>query len=182
MRLKLFDITRAWDPVEAVTPEIEARRIFATSFGVLYQGDCLELLPYIRSEVIDTVFADPPFDLSREYDVVLDPFGGRGTTCVHMNRNLSHKANDAKREQQRERIRMSKVVIVMEGGLVQSVYSDDKQVQVAVLDHDVFEDLYPKLELDAFFFSEFDPELAVLKEWEKKKSKFQAMYPQLGEG
>jgi hypothetical protein len=77
---------------------------------------------------------------------------------------------------------MSKVVIVLEGGLFQSVYSDDKQVQVAVLDHDVFEDLYPKLDLDAFFFSEFDPELAVLKDWEKKKSEFKAMNPQLDEG
>ena len=77
---------------------------------------------------------------------------------------------------------MSKVVIVLEGGLVQSVYSDDKQVQVAVLDHDVFEDLYPKLDLDAFFFPELDPELAVLKEWEQKKSEILAMYPQLHEG
>jgi hypothetical protein len=85
MSLKLFDIAQAWDPVEAVTPEIEARRAFATSFGVLYQGDCLELLPYIRREAVDTIFADPPFNLSKEYDVVLDPFGGRWTTCVHMN-------------------------------------------------------------------------------------------------
>jgi len=43
---------------------------------------------------------------------------------------------------------MSKVVIVLEGGLVQSVYSDDKKIQVVVLDHDVYEDLYPKLDLD----------------------------------
>ena len=77
---------------------------------------------------------------------------------------------------------MSKVVIVLEGGLVQSVYSDDKQVQVAVLDHDIFEDLYPKIDFDALFFSELDQELAVLKEWEQKKSEVLAMYPQLHEG
>ena len=71
---------------------------------------------------------------------------------------------------------MSKVVIVMEGGLVQSVYSDDEQVQIAVLDHDVFEDFYPKLDLDAFFFPELDPELAVLKEWQQKKAAFLATY------
>ena len=42
--------------------------------------------------------------------------------------------------------------------------------------------LYPKLDLDAFFFPELDPELAVLKEWEQKKSEILAMYPQLHEG
>ena len=42
---------------------------------------------------------------------------------------------------------MSKVIIELEGGLIQAVYSDDKQVQVAVLDHDVFEDLHPKLDI-----------------------------------
>ena len=41
--------------------------MFATSAGVLYRGDCLELLPQIRSEAIDTVFADPPFNLSKQY-------------------------------------------------------------------------------------------------------------------
>jgi hypothetical protein len=76
---------------------------------------------------------------------------------------------------------MTKVIIELEGGLVQAVYSDDKQVQVAVLDHDVFEDLYPKLDLDSFFFSELDPELAVLKRWKQKKSEYLASYPQLDE-
>jgi hypothetical protein len=70
------------------------------------------------------------------------------------------------------------VVIVLEGGLVQGVYSDDKRVQVAVLDHDVFEDLYPKLNLDAFFMPQPDPEFAVLKRWQQKKSEFLAAYPQ----
>jgi hypothetical protein len=73
---------------------------------------------------------------------------------------------------------MTKVVIELEGGLVQAVYSDDKQVQVAVLDHDVFEDQEPKLDLDAFFSPELDPALAVLKRWHKKKSEFLAAYPQ----
>jgi hypothetical protein len=76
---------------------------------------------------------------------------------------------------------MIKVIIELEGGLVQAVYSDDKQVQVAVLDHDVFDDQEPKLDLDGFFFPELDPELAVLKRWQQRKSEYLAAYPQLDE-
>jgi site-specific DNA-methyltransferase (adenine-specific) len=85
MSLRLFDTSRAWDPARAVTPEIDARRVLTTSLGVLYRGDCLELLPHVRREAIDTVFADPPFNLSKEYDVVFEPFGGGGTIYVHLN-------------------------------------------------------------------------------------------------
>jgi len=74
---------------------------------------------------------------------------------------------------------MTKVIIELEGGLVQAVYSDDKRVEVAVLDHDVFEDQDPKLDLDNF--SELDPKLAVLKRWQQKKSEYLAAYPQLDE-
>lgn len=35
--------------------------------GVLYDVDCMRLLPHIRNEAIDTVFADPPFNLGKEY-------------------------------------------------------------------------------------------------------------------
>ena len=41
--------------------------IFSTSLGVLFEGDCLEVLPYIRDETVDTVFADPPFNLGKDY-------------------------------------------------------------------------------------------------------------------
>jgi len=76
---------------------------------------------------------------------------------------------------------MSKVVIVLERGLVQFVYSNDRRIQVAVLDYDVFEDIEPKLDLDSFFFTVFDPELTVLKEWQRTKSDFLAEYGQSGE-
>ncbi len=33
----------------------------------MFAGDCLDVLPTIRSEVVDTVFADPPFNLGKEY-------------------------------------------------------------------------------------------------------------------
>ena len=41
--------------------------VFETSLGKLYQGDCLGLLPTIASESVDCVFADPPFNLNKDY-------------------------------------------------------------------------------------------------------------------
>lgn len=38
-----------------------------TTHGVLYQTDCLKLLSAIHSSSVDTVFADPPFNLKKEY-------------------------------------------------------------------------------------------------------------------
>ena len=34
---------------------------------MLFQGDCLEILKHLKSESIDTVFADPPFNLGKHY-------------------------------------------------------------------------------------------------------------------
>lgn len=73
---------------------------------------------------------------------------------------------------------MNRVVIVLEGGLVQNVYSDDEQIQVAILDYDVFEDQYPKLDLDNFFYPKMDSELTALKEWQQRKSEFLAIHPE----
>src|SRR3989338_5421400 len=39
----------------------------ATEFGALFSGDCLEILPKLRKESIDTIFADPPFNLGKKY-------------------------------------------------------------------------------------------------------------------
>jgi site-specific DNA-methyltransferase (adenine-specific) len=44
---------------------------FSTALGALYQTDCFSLLSALRDESIDTVFADPPFNLGKDY--------GRGT-------------------------------------------------------------------------------------------------------
>ena len=40
---------------------------FTTKYGVLFNGDCLEILPRIAPETIDCVFADPPFNLGKDY-------------------------------------------------------------------------------------------------------------------
>lgn len=38
-----------------------------TTHGVLYAGDCLSLMRQLRSETFDCVFADPPFNLGKDY-------------------------------------------------------------------------------------------------------------------
>ncbi len=41
--------------------------IYTGALGALFAADCMEVLPHIKSGVIDTVFADPPFNLGKEY-------------------------------------------------------------------------------------------------------------------
>lgn len=41
--------------------------ILTTEHGRLYQGDCLELLRGLDDNSVDTVFADPPFNLGKDY-------------------------------------------------------------------------------------------------------------------
>ena len=39
-----------------------------TQFGKLYEADCLSILPRIPSGCVDLVFADPPFNLGKDYN------------------------------------------------------------------------------------------------------------------
>jgi site-specific DNA-methyltransferase (adenine-specific) len=41
--------------------------VFETEYGVLYHGDCLALLKAIPDATIDMIFADPPFNLGKDY-------------------------------------------------------------------------------------------------------------------
>lgn len=45
---------------------------YQTELGKLYHGDCIELLGLIEDESVDCVFADPPFNLDKEYDDGVD--------------------------------------------------------------------------------------------------------------
>lgn len=55
-------------PLLSVTGEgLDLQPVYTTENGMLFEGDCLEILPYIESESIDTVFADPPFNLKKNY-------------------------------------------------------------------------------------------------------------------
>ena len=40
---------------------------FTTNKGMLFQADCLEVLNEIKDNSIDCVFADPPFNLGKNY-------------------------------------------------------------------------------------------------------------------
>lgn len=46
--------------------------LLSTEFGMLFEKDCLNLLPLIQDESIDTVFADPPFNLGKKYGARVD--------------------------------------------------------------------------------------------------------------
>lgn len=41
--------------------------VLTTTHGALFQADCLDLLPRVRSESVHGVFADPPFNLGKNY-------------------------------------------------------------------------------------------------------------------
>ena len=41
--------------------------VFQTKLGELYQGDCLNLLKRMDDETVDLIFADPPFNLGKDY-------------------------------------------------------------------------------------------------------------------
>jgi site-specific DNA-methyltransferase (adenine-specific) len=40
---------------------------YATDIGILFEGDCLDYLARFRSDLVDTIFADPPFNLGKTY-------------------------------------------------------------------------------------------------------------------
>ena len=41
--------------------------VFASEHGRLYQGECMELLATTEDGSVDVVFADPPFNLNKDY-------------------------------------------------------------------------------------------------------------------
>lgn len=41
--------------------------VLTTSRGLLYETDCFNLFPALRRESVDCVFADPPFNLGKDY-------------------------------------------------------------------------------------------------------------------
>jgi site-specific DNA-methyltransferase (adenine-specific) len=48
-------------PDQAPTPQ------YISAFGALYATDCMKMLPLIKDRVINTIFADPPFNLGKQY-------------------------------------------------------------------------------------------------------------------
>lgn len=54
-------------PLSLCAPEIASLQILTTSLGVVFNADCLKILPQIEDASVDTVFADPPFNLDKQY-------------------------------------------------------------------------------------------------------------------
>ncbi len=61
------------DCVEAPFPVLSSaewnimRRVYATKLGQVHRADCLELLGSLQTGSVDTLFADPPFNLRKNY-------------------------------------------------------------------------------------------------------------------
>ena len=50
--------------------------MLTTDLGTLYRGDCLELMAALDGQSVDLWFADPPFNLAKDYgDGVTDQMG-----------------------------------------------------------------------------------------------------------
>ncbi len=46
---------------------MRAQPVFSTKYGLLYQTDCMNLFAWLQDQVVDCIFADPPFNLGKIY-------------------------------------------------------------------------------------------------------------------
>jgi len=57
-----------WDGLEVLAESPEPLKpVHRTPLGLLFEADCMAVFPHIRSETVDTVFADPPFNIGKKY-------------------------------------------------------------------------------------------------------------------
>lgn len=49
-------------------PHLAVQPWLTTSRGILFAGDCLDIIKSIRDESVHCLFADPPFNLGKDYD------------------------------------------------------------------------------------------------------------------
>lgn len=60
---------------EIAVPDLkvpEVSPVFNTSFGTLFHDDCVKVLAGLPDESVDMVFADPPFNLNKDYGDSID--------------------------------------------------------------------------------------------------------------
>ena len=50
-----------------ITTQQGLQEVYQSKHGILYRGDCLKLLSALPNESVDLVFADPPFNLGKQY-------------------------------------------------------------------------------------------------------------------
>lgn len=58
---------RTFDVRSLLTAGTAFEPVYASSLGALFSNDCMAVLPCIRDGMVDAVFADPPFNLGKEY-------------------------------------------------------------------------------------------------------------------
>jgi len=58
---------QGWLAQSVLRPKTGLRPYFATPHGALLHGDCIDILPEVLDESVDVVFADPPFNLDKDY-------------------------------------------------------------------------------------------------------------------
>ena len=61
-------ISALLEPDKAVENSFNIEPFLTTDYGSLYNADCMDLLSTMPDESVHVVFADPPFNLSKEYD------------------------------------------------------------------------------------------------------------------
>lgn len=64
---KWKDEGTTFDPTPYLERGAGLEPVHTTALGALFSEDCLKVLPAIRDSSIDTVFADPPFNLGKPY-------------------------------------------------------------------------------------------------------------------
>jgi site-specific DNA-methyltransferase (adenine-specific) len=64
---------QSFDVTPFIKPEgAELKPFYQTDLGALFVGNCLDILPLLKDEVVDTIFADPPFNVGKEYGISTD--------------------------------------------------------------------------------------------------------------
>jgi site-specific DNA-methyltransferase (adenine-specific) len=64
----LFSPRGALVPDKVKIEQLPLKPYLTTSRGILFQADCLDVFQHIKDESIHCVFADPPFNLGKDYD------------------------------------------------------------------------------------------------------------------
>ena len=59
--------TKAFDVKPLLKSSLGTLPIYTSSLGALFSADCMKVLPFVKDAVVDTVFADPPFNLGKQY-------------------------------------------------------------------------------------------------------------------
>jgi site-specific DNA-methyltransferase (adenine-specific) len=63
---------KPWSATEVIKTSRVREPSYQTDLGRLYEGDCLDIFPSIHDASVDTVFADPPFNLGKKYGSATD--------------------------------------------------------------------------------------------------------------